>query len=64
MPFAWDEDTIDDPSATPDLGGKSTWMQIYEDHRWVHRDDSKIAQAMGIQLESVKRQLERKGEAA
>lgn len=64
VPFAWDEDTIDDPSATPDLGGKSTWMQIYEDHRWVHRDDSKIAQAMGIQLESVKRQLERKGEAA
>ncbi|MBF9523073.1 hypothetical protein [Mycobacteroides chelonae] len=63
-PLAWDEDTIDDPNATPDLGGKSTWMQIYEDHQWVHGDDNKIAEAMGIQLESVKRQLERKGEAA
>ncbi|WP_423487917.1 hypothetical protein [Mycobacteroides sp. PCS013] len=63
-PFAWDEDSIDDPAAAPDLGGKSTWMQEYEDHRWVCEDDAEIAAAMNIQLASVKRQLDRKGEAA
>lgn len=62
-PFAWDEDTIDDPSATPDLGAKSTWMQEYEDHQWVCADDAQIATAMGIQLDSVKTQLRRKGAA-
>ncbi|WP_081343462.1 DNA-binding protein [Mycobacteroides chelonae] len=62
-PFAWDEDTIDDPNATPDLGGKSTWMQAYEDYQWVCRDDAQIAAAMDIQLDSVKTQLRRKGAA-
>ena len=64
-PFAWDEDTIDNPAAAPDLGGKSTWMQEYEDHRWVHGEDRvAIAAAMNIAPASVKRQLGRKGEAA
>ncbi|MEU9806247.1 DNA-binding protein [Mycobacterium sp. NPDC050853] len=63
VPFAWDEDTIDDPSATPDLGGESTWMQEYEDLQWVCEDDEKIAEAMGIQPDSVKTQLRRKGAA-
>lgn len=65
VPFAWDEDTIDDPDATADLGGKSTWMQQYEDHRWVHGEDrSAIAAAMNIDPASLKRQLGRKGKAA
>lgn len=63
VPFAWDEDTIDDPSVAPDLGGKSTWMQEYEDYQWVHGDDEQIAEAMGIRLDSVKTQLRRKGAA-
>ncbi|MFA4080509.1 DNA-binding protein [Mycobacteroides salmoniphilum] len=62
-PFAWDEDTIDDPSAIPDLGGESTWMQEYEDLRWVCDDDEQIAEAMGIQPGSVKTQLRRKAAA-
>lgn len=63
VPFAWDEDTIDDPSATPDLGGESTWMQAYEDLQWVCDDDEQIAEAMGIQPDSVKTQLRRKAAA-
>ncbi|RIR09393.1 DNA-binding protein [Mycobacteroides abscessus] len=64
VPFAWDEDTIDDPSVAPDLGGKSTWMQEYEDYQWVHGDDKQIAEAMSIRLDSLKTQLRRKGQAA
>ncbi len=60
LPFAWDEDDIDDPSATPDSGGKSTWIQKYEDYRSTGLSDAEVAAAMGIQLESLKRQLERK----
>lgn len=64
VPFAWDEDSIDDPSVAPDLGGKSTWMQEYGDYQWVHGDDKQIAEAMSIRLDSLKTQLRRKGQAA
>lgn len=59
-PFAWDEEDLDNPDAEPHMGGKSTWIQKYEDYRSTGLSDAEVAAAMGIQLESLKRQLERK----
>lgn len=62
-PLAWDEDVIDDPTATPDFGEESemAWIDRYNDAReCVGSDDiNQIAAQMGIAVESVQQGLRR-----
>lgn len=62
-PLAWDEDTIDDPIARPHFGGrrKVAFIERYRDARDVGQTDVQIAEAFGIKLESLERQLFRAG---
>lgn len=63
-PLAWDDDTIDDPNAQPERGQRETvhWTERYRELR----DDlgltqEQICQRLGIQRESLLRQLDRHG---
>lgn len=69
--FAWDEAAIDDPDEQPDLGAdtKLSFPERYLELReHVGLNDQQIADAMGIELDSLERQLYRydmfKGRAA
>lgn len=60
-PFAWDEDTIDDPNAEP-YQGRDKWvpfMERYQELRELNLTHREIAQVLGIQLESLERTLRR-----
>lgn len=66
-PLAWDDDTIDNPDATPDFGDRQrpSWADRYRELR----DDiglthTEIATRLGIELESLHRQLDRHGISA
>ena len=66
-PLAWDDDTIDDPNAKPERGQRATlhWAERYRELR----DDlgltqEQICQRLGIQRESLLRQLDRHGISA
>jgi transcriptional regulator with XRE-family HTH domain len=65
-PLAWDDDLIDDPNATPDLGQreKVTFTDRYLELRELGYRDYQIAQRWGIQQESLLRQLDRHGVTA
>ncbi len=67
VPLAWDEDTIDDPAAKPDRGRHapiSASERIEELHDLGVTDIRDIAERLGIQPESVERQLFRIREVA
>ena len=62
-PLAWDDDTIDNPQAKPDLGEKRTlrWDERYLELRELGLTDVEILHRWGIQPQSLLRQLERYG---
>lgn len=62
-PLAWDDDTIDNPQAKPDLGDKRTirWDERYLELRDLGLTDVEILHRWGIQPQSLLRQLERYG---
>lgn len=63
VPAAWDEDTIDDPAATPNLGGTAaaSWLERYEELVELGYRQDVIADRMGIAVESLERSLYRHG---
>ena len=65
-PLAWDEDTIDHPDAKPDLGepDKVTFADRYQELRDLGYPHKRIADKLGIQIESLDRQLMRHGMAS
>jgi transcriptional regulator with XRE-family HTH domain len=62
-PLAWDEDTIDDPAATPDMGQREvvTFEDRYTELRELGYHDLQIVSKLGIKPESLLRQLDRYG---
>lgn len=61
LPFAWDEDSIDDPDAQP-YQGKDKWVPFrerYQELRDLNLSREVIAEKLGIQLESLERTLRR-----
>lgn len=62
-PLAWDDDTIDNPDATPNLGdtGRVDFAAIIADHRYLGRTDDQIARTLGMKPSSLQRQLQRHG---
>ena len=62
-PLAWDEDTIDDPAATPDIGRHEvvTFEDRYTELRELGYHDLQIVSKLGIKPESLLRQLDRYG---
>lgn len=65
-PMAWDEDTIDHTDATPDLGepNKVTFADRYQELRELGYPHERIADKLGIQIESLDRQLMRQKAAS
>ncbi|MCV7255266.1 hypothetical protein H7J86_24185 [Mycobacterium hackensackense] len=65
--LAWDEDTLDDPAATPDTGStrRATFLErIAELHESGITDPTAIADHLGLKTKSVHRQLLRMKEAS
>ncbi len=64
-PLAWDEDTIDHTDAAPDFGepNKVTFADRYQELRELGYPHERIANKLGIQIESLDRQLMRHGMA-
>jgi transcriptional regulator with XRE-family HTH domain len=62
-PLAWDEDTIDDPAAKPDIGRHEvvTFEDRYTELRELGYHDLQIVSKLGIKPESLLRQLDRYG---
>ena len=62
-PLAWDEDTIDDPAATADVGRHETvtFEDRYTELRDLGYHDLQIVSKLGIKPESLLRQLDRYG---
>lgn len=62
-PFAWDEETIDDPAAEPNFGRdvRAPFLDRYRDarHHAGITDKDQLAAAIGITPDSLDRQLER-----
>lgn len=61
-PLAWDENTIDDPNAEPDVGEatRATFVEKYSELRDLgYIDDSAIAQKLGMTDGALERQLHR-----
>jgi hypothetical protein len=63
LPFAWDEETIDDPDAQPNLGdkNKSDWFAEYEEMREWGLTDYQIAERMSLSVDALKVRLRRAG---
>lgn len=65
-PLAWDEDSIDDPSAEPQPWQQAEpddFAEVLADYRESGYTDTAIAARLGIQLESLYRRLDRLGVA-
>lgn len=63
-PLAWDDETIDDPEARPEVGERRTvhWTEKYHELRHhVGLTDDEIAQRFGVEFASLQRQLDRYG---
>ena len=62
-PLAWDEDTIDDPAATPDVGRDEpvTFEERYGELRDLGYHDLQIVSKLGVKPQSLLRQLNRYG---
>lgn len=64
-PLAWDDDTIDDPAATPfDVAAdtpyrRGEFLAVIEDHRSLGRSDEEIADRLGIHTNSLQQRLRR-----
>ena len=65
-PLAWDDDLIDNPAATPDVGAreKVSFADRYLELRDLGYRHTQIADRFGIKPESLNRQLERYGVTA
>jgi len=65
-PLAWDDDDLDNPDATPDAGQavKLSWDETYLELKDLGFSDTAIANRMGIEMESLYRQLHRYGIAS
>lgn len=68
-PAAWDDDTIDDPAALPDLGEKTRRQDaLVEDAAWIAKttgaDRTAIAQRLGVSRNYLEKTLERAAAAA
>lgn len=66
LPMSWDEDSIDDPAARPDLGESAPagFAERYRDCRDIGLSDQETARRIGVKPESLKRQLARCGVSA
>jgi transcriptional regulator with XRE-family HTH domain len=62
-PLAWDEDAIDNPAATPDIGSDEplTFEERYTELRELGYHDLQIVSKLGVKPESLLRQLNRYG---
>jgi transcriptional regulator with XRE-family HTH domain len=62
-PLAWDEDAIDNPAATPDIGRHEvvTFEERYTELRELGYNDLQIVTKLGVKPESLLRQLNRYG---
>lgn len=58
-PFSWDTLTIDLPSSLPDFGGESEFMDTVADFRGMGKGDAYAAEFLGIELDSLRRRVER-----
>lgn len=60
-PFAWDEDTIDDPGAEPDLGEhhKLDWLAEYGELLDFGLTQQQAADRMGLKLDTLEARLRR-----
>lgn len=60
-PLAWDEDTIDNPTAEPQApqGNRTDWHEDYLELRELGFDNDQIAERMGIQRASLLSKLQR-----
>lgn len=65
-PLAWDDDTIDNPAAQPDRGQQRTvpFSERYGELRELGLTQAEIAARLGIERESLLRQLDRHGISA
>lgn len=65
-PLAWDEETIDDPGAVPQLpeSGRYDWVGDYEYLREIGLDDEAIAERFGLKRGSLQSRLYRAGRGA
>ena len=63
VPMAWDEDTIDNPDAQPEIGNvdNSSFAERYYELRDLGYRHEQIADKFGVQRESLDRQLMRHG---
>ncbi|WP_165821712.1 hypothetical protein [Mycobacterium colombiense] len=62
VPLAWDEDSIDDPAASPQMpeDDSSAWYEDYCELKEIGLDDTQIAERMGIQRSSLLHRLRRR----
>lgn len=58
-PFAWDLETIDNPDAKPDLGGKSDFLDYIYDARSLGHSEKRMAEFLGMQTESLRQRIRR-----
>lgn len=65
-PFSWDEDAIDNPDAKPCAGKHEprTFSDTYREYQELQLNDAAIADRMGIDLESLKRRIQRHSQKA
>lgn len=65
-PLAWDDDTIDNPAAHPDRGQRRTvpFSEKYSELRDLGLTQAEIAARLGVQRDSLLRQLDRNGISA
>lgn len=65
LPLAWDEDTIDDPSAQPVmLNDKYDWLNEYDDLIDMGIPQDKAIERLGLMPDTVKRRISRRERAA
>ena len=62
-PLAWDDDAIDDPQAVPNVGDSKpvTWAEKYQELRFTGLSDLQILDRLGVNPESMLRQMDRYG---
>lgn len=61
LPFAWDEDTIDDPNATPIIAedAKDAWYDDYLELRTLGKNDHQIAERWGLKYDTLMTKIRR-----
>lgn len=65
LPLSWDEDSIDNPNATPQFAGERVdWFDEFEALRDMGIPAEAAAERLGVKWDTVKARLRRKGQAA